>query len=481
MPMNNALFKRMTGAGRIPLKVLFVIKSLSQFSYMSSIVKSLDSSGHQIQLLFDPVWSKTTSDHVVRQFISRTDNVAMDWSVQRTDKWRRWIFFSREFRSYISYTKRGDQSSYYLKRWNGYLPRIIRKFVYFRPVRFLLSHSPVYQWLAAVETHVPPDQKITADLLHRKPDVIVVTPMNQRYSEEVEYVKAAKILNIPTVVPVISWDNLTTKGIFHVIPDLTLVWNEEQRSEAINIHSVPEENVFITGSPFFDKWFDASKLLEDRRIFCQRMGLDHTKPFFVYLGSSAKIARDETWLPQSIYNGLKSHSKTSIRNIGMLARPHPVNAKHYNQLIGDRLVVWPKDGALPEARDSQRDFYNALRHCEFTLGINTSGMIDAIVNAKPCLTVLTDQYQLTQEKTVHFRQLLQADVLDINHSPQEAIDSIVRLLDGEDRHCDQRQQFVLKFVRPHGLEIGAGKAAAQAIELIARGGSIDEIKASVPY
>lgn len=461
------------------MKVLFVIKALSQFSYMSSIVQSLVSSGHHIQLLFDPVWSKTTSDHVVRRFIDRTDNVVMDWSVQRTDKWRRWIFFSRELRSYISYTKRSNQSSYYLKRWNRYLPSAIRLFVYLRPVKFLLSRSPVYQWLAAVETHVPPDQKIAADILHRKPDVLVVTPMNQRFSEEVEYVKAAKTVNIPTVVPVLSWDNLTTKGIFHVIPDLTLVWNKEQRNEAIDIHNVPEEKVFITGSPFFDKWFDAGELLEDRRTFCQRMGFDPAKPFFVYLGSSAKIARDETWLAQSIYNGLKTHPKKSVQNIGMLARPHPVNTKHYNKLVGDHLIVWPKDGALPEAQDSQRDFYNALAHCEFTIGINTSGMIDAIINGKPCLTVMTDQYRSTQEKAVHFRQLLHADVLDVNHSPQEAIDSIVRLLEGEDRRCDQRQQFVKEFIRPQGLGIAAGKVAARTIELIAEGRSVDEIKSAV--
>ena len=479
--MNSARFDRMTSDGRMPLKVLFVIRSLSQFSYISSIVQSLDRSGHHIQLLFDPVWSKTTSDQVVRQFNERADNVVADWSVQRTDSWRRWIFFLRELRSYISYTKRSDQSSYYLKRWNRYLPSGIRQLLYLRPVRFLLAHSPVYQWLTAVEKQVPPDQKIVADLRDRKPDVIVVTPMNQRFSEEVEYVKAAKTLNIPSVVSVLSWDNLTNKGIFHVIPDLTLVWNEEQRKEAVNIHGVPDEKLFITGSPFFDKWFDAGELRESRRAFCRRMGLDPAQPFFVYLGSSAKIARDETWLAQRIYDGLKTHATTSVQNIGMLARPHPANAKHYNRLIGDHLVVWPKDGALPEARDSQRDFYNALVHCEFTIGINTSGMIDAIINGKPCLTVMTDQYRATQQKAVHFNQLLDADVLEVNHSPQEAIDAMVRLLGGEDRHCDQRQQFVKKFVRPHGLGIAVGEVAARAIELIARGKSVDDIKASMTY
>jgi hypothetical protein len=453
-----------------------VIKSFTHFSYISSIVQSLDSSGHQIQLLFDPIWSKTSSDQVVRQFIDRTDNVDMDWSIQRTDNWRRWIFFSRELRSYISYTKRRDQSNYYLKRWNKYLPPGIRKLVYLPPVRFFLSRTPVHKLLAAIETHVPPDQKIKDDLLSRKPDVVVVTPMNQRFSEEVEYVKAAKALNIPTIMPVLSWDNLTTKGLLHVIPDLTLVWNEEHRKEAVSIHNVPAEKALIIGSPFFDKWFEAEGLLEDRGTFCRRTGLDPAKPFFVYLGSSAKIARDETWLVQNIYNGLKTHSKTSVQNLSMLVRPHPANAKRYNKLEGDQLVVWPKDGALPEARDSQRDFHNALRHCEFTIGINTSGMIDAIIHGKPCLTVMTDQYRLTQEKAVHFRQLLHAEVLDVNHSTQEVMDSIDCLLLGEDRHSDQRLQFVKEFVRPRGLELAAGEVAARAIALIAKGRSVDELK-----
>jgi hypothetical protein len=70
-------------------------------------------------------------------------------------------------------------------------------------------------------------------------------------------------------------------------------------------------------------------------------------------------------------------------------------------------------------------------------------------------------------------------VLDVNHSLKEAIDAMVRLLGGEDRHCDQRRQFVKKFVRPHGLGIAAGEVAARAIGLIAGGKSVNEIESSL--
>lgn len=75
--------------------------------------------------------------------------------------------------------------------------------------------------------------------------------MNIRFSEEVEYVKAANAIKIPTVVHVLSWDNLTTKGLCHIIPNLTLVWNEIQSQEAITIHEVPDDKILITGSLFF--------------------------------------------------------------------------------------------------------------------------------------------------------------------------------------------------------------------------------------
>ena len=313
----------------------------------------------------------------------------------------------------------------------------------------------------------------------RKPDVLVATPMNLRSSEEVEYVKAANALNIATVVPVLSWDNLTTKGIFHVIPDLTLAWNQIQRQEAITIHGVPDNQVLVTGSPFFDKWFNTDDMLEDRVQFCQRIGIDPHKPYLVYLGSTNRIAAGETWLIKEICNCIKGHSEPRIRDLGLLVRPHPANAKKYVKLNDDAIVVWPKHGALPDSKESQRDFYNTIFHCLFTIGINTSGMIDAIIIDRPSITILTDRYRATQEQTTHFKHLLKANVLEVARSIEEAIEVIIRILNGEDTLREQRLRFVKSFVRPRGLNRQTGEVAARAIELTAQGMTSVKIESEI--
>ena len=86
----------------------------------------------------------------------------------------------------------------------------------------------------------------------KEPDVVVASPYIFSLSREVEYVKAARSLGIPTVVVVLSWDNLTSKGTFHVLPDLTLVWNSALAEEAASLHDVPKEKLVVTGAPVFD-------------------------------------------------------------------------------------------------------------------------------------------------------------------------------------------------------------------------------------
>ena len=113
------------------------------------------------------------------------------------------------------------------------------------------------------------------------------------------------------------------------------------------------------------------------------------------------------------------------------------------------------------------------------LGINTSGMIDAIINDRPCLTVMTKRYRRTQQEASHFNQLLKTNALEVTHSLNDAMEAIVRIMEGNDRHRLQRRQFIRDFVRPCGLDRKAGDVAAKAIELTAQGRSVAEIEAEI--
>ena len=114
--------------------------------------------------------------------------------------------------------------------------------------------------MGLIEKVAPADPGIVAALRMLAPDCVIVSPANLRYSEEVEYVKGARSLGIPCAIPVLSWDNLTTKGLLHVPPDLLLTWHDGHAKDARHYHGIPPENVVVAGSPLFDRWFDSTPI-----------------------------------------------------------------------------------------------------------------------------------------------------------------------------------------------------------------------------
>lgn len=450
------------------MNVLFVGRSIAHFTYYDSIIRQLCANGHRVHLIYDREWSNFDFGPVIKAALNEIPNLSVGWTQRRRGRMRRVIFGLRELRSFAGYARRTTQSEFYLKRWQGYLPPRVRMWLDRGAVRAAVSSWPVRTVLRWLEDLLPSAPNIIAELRMWQPDVLVASPVNMRFSEEVEYVKAARALGIPTALPVLSWDNLTTKGLVNIRPDLFLAWNNAHRKEAIEIHGAAEREVAVIGSPFFDKWFERHSLQDDRTAFFRKVGFaDEVRPMIAYLGSSKNIAKDESWLVQEIYERLKQHSDPLVRNAYMLVRPHPANADVYRKLHGEDLVVWPRAGQLPEELEAQKDFINSLKHAACVIGINTSGMIDAVIHDVPCISVITDQYESTQSQAEHFRHLLTADVLELPVGTAQAVETIQRLLRGDDRNAAQRQKFVKEFIRPFGAARSAGRAAAEEIEALA--------------
>jgi hypothetical protein len=460
------------------MQVLIVLKNVSYFTILDTVVPRLAAGGHHILALSDEERSQGKSSWAIDACLANTPNLSTAFTIRRSDGWRRALFSSRELRSYASYLNRADQSEYYLKRWENYINDKVKGLVRrSKTARAVVGSRLSKNVMYSFERLAPPDPAITLWLKEHRPDVVVATPMNMRFCEEVEYVKAARALGIPTVVPVYSWDNLTTKGLFQVIPDVVLAWNQAQYEEATQIHGVPAEQVVITGAPRFDEWFTASRFRLERADFCRQAGLDPDRPFLLYLGSSANIAKNETWLVQELAASLKASPDANLARMQVLVRPHPANVRIYEQLEGENISVWPKGRNTIDTDDFRQGFYNSLLYCVATVGINTTGMIDAVINDRPGITIMTETYRKTQMEAVHFRQLLKADVLEVAGSVAECIQLVGSIQKGVDLKQAERRQFVHDYIRPNGLEHPAGEVAAHAIELAGMGKSASEIRA----
>ena len=451
------------------MRVLVAGRSVYHFSYYRSVLEALRSHGHELELRFDERWSRGNSDVSLQGFLKENPEVSLQWSKTRKDWLREPLFALRELRSYSSYLRRFEQSAYYLDRWRKYLNPAFTRIDKANAGRWLLGRKSISGAIRLLEAMAPAAKNIVADLRSVAPDVVLASPANMRFTEEVEYIKAARHLGIPTAVLVLSWDNMSTKGLINLHPDLLLAWNRTHASEAILHHGISENRILLTGAPFFDKWFDREQHTVGRSEFLRKVGLPGDMPFVLYLGSSANIARDESWLVTDL---IKELSKSStLDKASIMVRPHPANARPFAELAqsDQRVVVWPSDGQLPESGGMQSDFRNSVQYASAIIGINTTAMIDTLALGRPCVAIITGQYENTQMRAQHFQHLFDSGALNVARSMGAAVTQLEAVASGHDDHAEARLAFLSKFLRPQGMDINAGELVAAAVTELGRG------------
>jgi len=451
------------------MRVLVAGRSVYHFSYYRSVLEALRSHGHELELRFDERWSRGNSDVSLQGFLKENPEVSLQWSKTREDWLREPLFALRELRSYSSYLRRFEQSAYYLDRWRKYLNPAFTRIDKANAGRWLLGRKSISGAIRLLEAMAPAAKNIVADLGSVAPDVVLASPANMRFTEEVEYIKAARHLGIPTAVLVLSWDNMSTKGLINLHPDLLLAWNQTHASEAILHHGISENRILLTGAPFFDKWFDREQHTVGRSEFLRKVGLPGDMPFVLYLGSSANIARDESWLVTDL---IKELSKSStLDKASIMVRPHPANARPFAELAqsDQRVVVWPSDGQLPESGGMQSDFRNSVQYASASIGINTTAMIDTLALGRPCVAIITQQYENTQMRAQHFQHLFDSGALNVARSMGAAVTQLEAVASGHDDHAEARLAFLSKFLRPQGMDINAGELVAAAVTELGRG------------
>ena len=452
-------------------RVLFIARSIAHFSYVDSILAGLLGRGANVEIAFDTGWSKKwrrTDMRAVQEFRKTHPGLVTSWLVRRSDAHRSRIFALRELRAYRSYLTRRETTPYYVERWRGYLDQPWLKRSQSRLFRALLASPAAELALKLAEASTPPDPGILEFIRARDPEVILVSPLNLRFSEETDYVKAARRLGVPTALPVLSWDNLSTKSLIQIAPDRLFAWNEHHLKDATEIHGIPRERVEIAGSPFFDKWFDTAADIPTREAFCRQLGLDPDRRILLYLGSSRRIAPDEGWFVEKLLRFLRASKNEQLRGCQLLIRPHPANPKPYRNIAGEGVCVFPKEGELPETREGFAQMRASFTHAAAAVGINTSGMVDAVLAGLPTFSVLIPRYAHTQSEAVHFRYLQADDALYLSDDLTGFCETLMRLFGGEDPQAENRKAFARKFARPRGLDRPAGDVIAESVLAMAR-------------
>jgi hypothetical protein len=454
-----------------PLRVLFFLHATNFDRVFENFLRALLERGHHVEVLVDIEKRRAVQgsglvfDRLESEY---PDRFASGLAPERTDPWLRratqwrlaldWLrFLEPEFEHATALRERARRRA----------PRLLRLLVERTPN----GRERMARRLRAAEAALPVSDRLRELIASRSPDVVLVSPLVGLGSSQADYLRAARSLGTPVVLPVASWDNLTNKGRLRDVPDGTIVWNAVQVEEAVRLHDLPRESVEATGAHAFDHWFEWQPSTT-YQAFAAKVGIDADTPMILYVGSSTFIAKDEVGYVRDWVAALRTSRHVELRRCSVVVRPHPQHAAQWADVdLGPGVVVFPQGGVAPIADQAKADYYDSLHHCRAVVGLNTSAQIEAAIVRRPVLTFLDERFKTTQEGTLHFAYLTGTDdagVVTVARSWDEHFDQLAGAIADPDAAKPRLEGFLRAFVRPHGLGEPAAPRAAAAVERMAQ-------------
>jgi hypothetical protein len=452
------------------MRILFSMRHPGVLRNFASTLEALAERNHHIHLVFGQLDAER--DDRLLDDLTRTHPTITCDEVQRKTSWRLWLgvgrvartsvdyfrYLTPEYDSIVSLKERARAKVVAPMRW------LLERRVWRRPA----AHRRLTRALLAIERAVPIDRAVFDLVARERPDVLLVSPLVDIGSDQVDYVKAARRLGIRSALPVLSWDNLTNKGLIRLQPQKVFVWNEAQKAEAAAMHGTDPADVIVTGAMVYDQWF-TRRPSTTREEFCARVGLDPAQVMLLYLCSSPFIAPDEVNFIEQWIDAVRRAPDPRVRRAGLLIRPHPENMQpwlRFGENPRENVAVWPRGGVSPVDLDSRNDFFDSMYHSAAAVGINTSAQIECGIVGRPVFTIRTPAYQRTQEGTLHFRHLTTegGGLLNLADDFETHVRQIADALNDPAGTRRRVEGFVSAFTRPHGLTVEATPRMVEAIE-----------------
>jgi hypothetical protein len=439
------------------VKVLFIARHFTYFRNVDSVIEALARRGHAVHLAADRD-EALGGRELVDSLAARYPEVTVGFTpIHEVGRYTRVGRALRLGLDYLRYTDPRFES----------MPKI-RQRAYERTPAFVLALArlPCRGLLASVlrriEEAVPEQRGVPAVVEEQRPDLRIVTPLIELGSPQIDYVRAARRLGVPSALSVWSWDHLSSKALIRVVPDAVIVWNEVQRDEAQRFHGIHAGRVIVTGAQCFDRWFDRQPF-RSRADFCRRAGLPDDRPFVLYVcsalfrGSPSESAFVREWA-----HAIRSSLDPALRGMNILVRPHPQRMDEWSG--GDGLDGAAFYGANPIDDESRADYFDSLYHSAAVVGLNTSALVEAAIVDRPVFTLLLPQFHENQEGTFHFHHLMTVGdgFLNTARSLPEHVAQLARVARGE--AMKSNRGFVRTFIRPRGENVAATPVYVEAVE-----------------
>jgi hypothetical protein len=449
------------------VKILFIARHFTYFRNFESVVAALASAGQAVHLAADREEAQGGRDLVERLAAAYPGRVTVGFTpILQWGRYRRVSSALRLGLDYLRYSDPRYEATPKIREraWERtpFLALVLAKL----PCRGLVTAA-----LERVEQAVPRQLGVDAFIREHQPDLLLITPLIELGSPQLDYVRAARAIGLRSALCVWSWDHLSSKALIRVVPDRLIVWNETQRDEALRFHGVEAGRVIVTGAQCFDQWFDRAPS-RDRAAFAARSGISASDPFILYVCSALfKNSPPETGFIVEWVAAIRRAADPRVRDAAILVRPHPQRLEEWTPEVRAALadqpgvVVWGSNPVDPEGR---ADYFDSMYHASAVVGLNTSALVEAAIVDRPVFTLLLPEFRDNQEGTFHFHHLMTVGdgFLNVSRSLDEHVAQLSALATGGTARPNR--PFVERFIRPRGLDTPATTVFASALESMVR-------------
>ncbi len=332
----------------------------------------------------------------------------------------------------------------------------IRPFIYY-PISRLIKYFPgIRERFKRKEKTYLVDQRATELVKQLRPKLMVSTyPVNFL---EAKFMFAAKEEGVRTLIHLLSWDNITSKGIFPVIPDEFILWGNIMYSEAKEYYDIEDKNIQVCGVPHFDHHIKIKKqgVYED---VVEELGLNPTLPYIFVAMSSPRFAPHEMdiveWLAAEVDQG-------NFGEMQLIVRPHPQNVQgamadkrwigRLDAIVSSRVAVdYPKlvkSNVRWSMDKSDMDHLSKLLlGCSICLNSGSTVSIDALMMDKPVILTSFDAdkelyYWKSARRLVdytHLKKFVGLGGVDVSRSYAELKEKILAYVNDPARKSKERK------------------------------------------
>ena len=176
------------------------------------------------------------------------------------------------------------------------------------------------------------------------------------------------------------------------------------------------------------------------------------------MASAVNISKNEKFIVENLYEKLNKN------DMQLIVRAHGANIDQFKN-INKKIKFIPENGELPDTDLSKKLMVETIKHSDFTIGINTTAMIDSIILGTPCIAIIKEEYNKIQIQTPHFNKVMKEGIFIKIDDEENIINRINEFnLNEQILFTNKMNEFVKNFCRPNGIKISAGRKAYDEID-----------------